>query len=48
MMILDVGAGFFKYPGSVSIDGSKKCGPDILHDLNTYPWPVADNTFDMV
>jgi SAM-dependent methyltransferase len=48
MKILDVGAGFFKYPGSISIDGNKNSKPDILHDLNSFPWPIADNIFDMV
>lgn len=46
--IIDVGAGFYKYPGSVSLDGNAAAQPDMLHDLNVYPWPVADNTFDMV
>jgi SAM-dependent methyltransferase len=48
MKILDVGAGFYKYPGSISIDGSKKSGPDMVHDLDSFPWPVPDNSFDMV
>lgn len=48
MKILDVGAGFYPYPGAVSIDGNAAAAPGILHDLNAYPWPVADSTYDMV
>lgn len=48
MKILDVGAGFFRYPGAETIDGNAAAKPDILHDLNIFPWPVADNSYDVV
>lgn len=48
MKIFDVGAGFYKYPGSVSIDGNSNANPDILHDLNSCPWPVNDSEFDFI
>jgi predicted SAM-dependent methyltransferase len=48
MKIIDVGAGFFKYPGAVSIDSNPNSKPDIVHDLNIYPWPIKDNEFDML
>lgn len=48
MNILDVGAGPRKYPGSISIDINAVNKPDIVHDLDIYPWPVKNDTFDMV
>ncbi len=48
MKILDVGGGYHKYPGSESIDANPLTKPDILHDLNIYPWPIKDNEYDMV
>ncbi len=29
-----------------TIDHDPDCGADILHDLNTTPWPIDDNSFD--
>jgi SAM-dependent methyltransferase len=46
--ILDVGAGPRKLPGSVSIDIIAENGPDILHNLDSFPWPIKDNEFDVV
>lgn len=37
MKILDVGGGFYKYPGSESIDANPLTEPEILHNLNVYP-----------
>ncbi len=48
MKILDVGAGPWKYPGSISIDSNLEVNPDVLWDLNNYPWPFNDNEFDIV
>lgn len=48
MKILDVGAGFFKYPGSISIDGNPASKPDIVHNLEKFPWPIEDSSFDMI
>jgi len=48
MKILDVGGGFHKYPGSKSIDANPLAGPDILHNLNLYPWPIEDSEYDMI
>lgn len=48
LKILDIGAGPFKYPGSISIDFNPNSNPDVLWDLNNYPWPFKDNEFDIV
>jgi SAM-dependent methyltransferase len=47
-LILDVGAGPNKYPGSISIDFNPKTPADIVWDLNNYPWPLPDSEFDLV
>jgi SAM-dependent methyltransferase len=46
--VLDVGCGSKKYPGSVGVDISPNTDADIVHDLDTYPWPIDDSSFDQV
>lgn len=35
-----------KEPGFVGIDFVKTDAVDIVHDLNSYPWPIEDNSVD--
>lgn len=46
--ILDVGCGQNKIPGSVGIDRVSLPDVDVVHDLDTYPWPFPDNSFDEI
>lgn len=46
--VLDLGCGGKKFPGAVGIDFMPAPGVDVIWDLNCYPWPFADNTFDRV
>jgi len=51
--ILVLGAGFKhynKYPNSVitTIDIRSNVGATIVHDLEVFPWPIPDNTYDML
>jgi ubiquinone/menaquinone biosynthesis C-methylase UbiE len=46
--ILDIGCGKNKIPHAVGIDIDKSLYPDILHDLNIYPYPIKDNEFDKI
>jgi SAM-dependent methyltransferase len=48
MKALDVGCGANKQPGAIGMDRASLPGVDIVHDLNTYPYPVPDNDFDRV
>lgn len=32
----------------VTMDHDPACGADVVHDLDDYPWPFADDTFDEV
>lgn len=52
--ILDVGCGNAKHPGAVGIDRrrnewrEKDVQLDIDHDLTSFPWPVEDDSYDLV
>lgn len=48
MKTLDIGCGNAKTPGAIGIDFNVHTAADIVHDLNVYPWPLADNTFDRI
>lgn len=45
---LDVGCGRYKREGSIGIDVKPFPGVDIVHNLNIFPWPISDNTFDLI
>jgi SAM-dependent methyltransferase len=44
--ILDVGCGIKKYPGSIGIDLNAASAADVIVDLDRFPYPFADGTFD--
>jgi len=46
--ILDLGCGLRKRPGTVGIDVNPRSQADVIHDLNVFPYPFSDNTFDEV
>jgi SAM-dependent methyltransferase len=46
--VLDVGCGAAKAPGAVGIDISSETDADIVHDLNVFPYPFEDSSFDHV
>ncbi len=46
--VLDLGCGSAKAPGAVGIDISSETDADIVHDLDTFPYPIEDNSFDHV
>lgn len=48
METLDLACGPNKVPGSIGIDSNPAVHPDILHDLDEFPYPFADDTFDRV
>ncbi len=45
---LDVGCGRRKLPGSIGIDADRGSLADVFHDLESYPWPFEDNSFDLI
>ena len=48
MDILDVGCGTHKTPGALGIDFNPATAADVIHDLDQYPWPLADDAFDRI
>jgi SAM-dependent methyltransferase len=44
--VLDVGCGIHKQPGSIGIDRNPASCADVLADLDRFPYPFADNSFD--
>jgi SAM-dependent methyltransferase len=48
MKKLDIGCGRNKLEGSVGLDVVALDGVDVVHDLNCFPYPFPENTFDYV
>jgi SAM-dependent methyltransferase len=46
MKTLDVGCGIRKYPGSIGIDVNPASAADVICNLDRFPYPFADRTFD--
>jgi SAM-dependent methyltransferase len=46
--VLDLGCGPNKEPGSIGCDRVPLPGVDILHDLDVFPYPLKDGSFDRI
>ncbi len=46
MRILDVGCGINKLPGAIGIDRNPSTRADVLCDLDRFPYPFRDGSFD--
>jgi SAM-dependent methyltransferase len=46
--ILDIGCGSAKTPGAVGLDISSDTAADIVHDLDEFPYPIEDSSFDQI
>ena len=46
--VLDLGCGRRKRPGAIGVDRVALPGVDVVHDLNTFPYPFLDSTFSEV
>ena len=46
--VLDVGCGINKYPGAIGIDRIVDTRADVLCDLDHFPYPFRDGSFDQV
>ncbi|MEO8288018.1 MAG: methyltransferase domain-containing protein [Chloroflexota bacterium] len=46
--LLHIGAGRKKIAGAVTLDINPRLEPDVVWDLNNFPYPFADDEFDMV
>lgn len=47
-MILDLGCGLNKTEGAIGVDQFALPGVDVVHDLNSPPYPFADNSADQI
>lgn len=47
-VILDLGCGTEKTEGAVGIDAVPLAGVDVVHDLNLFPYPFSDGSFDEI
>ena len=45
---LNLGCGFDKRRGFINADNFPQCEPDVLLDIETLPWPFADDAFDYI
>ena len=48
MKKLNLGSGSFPKEGYINVDIDPRCNPDIVHDLEKFPYPFEDNTFDLI
>jgi SAM-dependent methyltransferase len=46
--VLDVGCGSAKIPGAVGLDISADTDADVVHDLDAFPYPLEDASFDEI
>lgn len=46
--LLDVGCGGSKAPGAIGVDRLALPGVDVVHDLDTFPWPFTTDSFDRI
>jgi SAM-dependent methyltransferase len=45
---INLGCGKKKMPGYLNVDRVAAVEPDVVHDLNVYPYPFPDNSFEEV
>ena len=48
MHVLDVGCGINKFPGAIGIDHNPASRADVLADLDRFPYPFRDSSFDQI
>lgn len=46
LRVLDVGCGVNKRPGSIGVDRNLASRADVIADLDRFPWPFRDSSFD--
>lgn len=48
LRVLDVGCGIRKHPGSIGLDRNPDSRADVIADLDRFPYPFADSSFDEI
>ncbi len=47
-VIVDLGCGMRKKPGSIGVDCNPAVKPDVLHSLDVFPYPFEDSSIDVL
>jgi len=47
-VLVNLGCGFNHRVGYINVDAFDNCNPDVLHDLNQFPYPFEDNSVDSI
>ncbi len=45
---LNIGCGAFKKPGYLNLDADPRAQPDVVHDLNVFPYPFPAESFSLI
>ena len=45
---LNLGCGFDKREGFINADSFTECSPDVLMNIESFPWPFEDDQFDYI
>jgi predicted SAM-dependent methyltransferase len=48
LKVLDVGCGNRKRPGAIGIDMNPRTDADVVHNLDMFPYPFEDSSFDEI
>lgn len=47
-MKLNIGCGAFKKEGFINLDYDPRTQPDVIHNLNEFPYPFSDDQFSLI
>lgn len=48
LKVLDLGCGNKKRPGAIGVDFNNRTAADVIHNLNSFPYPFEDSSFDEI
>ena len=48
LKVLDLGCGNTKRPGAIGVDFNDRSAADVIHNLNRFPYPFNDSSFDEI
>lgn len=48
LKVLDLGCGNNKRPGAIGVDFNERVAVDVIHNLNNFPYPFEDTSFDEI
>jgi len=48
LKVLDLGCGNTKRHGAIGVDFNSRTAADVIHNLNNFPYPFEDSSFDEI